>query len=327
MLPAPAFVLAAVPAIATIGLIGVLMLAASAKRIVPAPALLDSFELWRDHSGSVREMKLVGLRDNLDGDWAEFIKRDGTSVLQPIADLQRADQERAWDAAFALKPVFTFKEARTIALDPPKSPNPKYRVEYEFDISVLPVARVEEDSLRINRVPVEGLQGMTIHPSKWQTQVDRSSRYSNFFTGKDRSASPERDRFQLVTTGLFWAPSVKGALAEGAVKAVCVGDLAEQIVSLTVPPRGGAATGEVGPIRLSLRSSGVLGELELRVDDSSNGGLFYAGFYGHAGLLSESRRTDERRIAARREGSEVQVSVGYYRRMKVVEVPFAGIGQ
>lgn len=298
------------PALVTIGLIGVLMLAASGKRLVPAPEGGDPFELWRDRFGVAREMKLVGLRNDLDGRRVEFVTRDGHSVVQPMADLQKADQERAWDAAFALKPALTFREARTIAFDPPKTPNPKYRVEYHFDVSVLTIDRVEEGSLRINRVPIEGLHGMTLPPSAWETRVSAGSHDFS-------SLSPAMGRLQLVTSGLFWAPSIKGALAQGTLRAVCLGEPDEETVTVKVPPRGESTSVQAGPVRLTVKNVAQR-RLHLEVKDDPHGTLSYAGF------LQETRVVNARIIDAPAVGSEVEVIVGYHRRVKVVEVPFSG---
>lgn len=317
VLSGPALVLAAFPAFATIGLIGILILAASGKRLAPEGVLGDSFELWRDRSGAAREMKLVGLRNHPGGSRAEFVTRDGVSVVQPIAGLQRSDQTRAWDAAFSLEPVFTFKESRIVALHPLKKGSQKYRIEYDFEISGLPVARIDEASLKINRVPIEGVSGMSVHPSDWQPQLRRSSRDSGSAMGKVRSLLDGKDRFQLVTSGLYWPPSVKDAHAEGSVRVLCLGDLDEQVVSLTVPPRGKTTSNQVGPLRLILKSDADSGTLELQVNGGTNG-LCYAGFQ------TEGRWSNERSAPAYREGSLIKASVGYYRRVKIVEVPFSG---
>lgn len=307
-IPAPAFALAAAPALVTVAAVGLFI--ALAGGITPrdlAPGSKDPFQIWTDKGGVAREMSLVGVVHDLSGSHAEFRTRDGATLSYPVDVLQAADRERAWDAAFATEPVLSFHGA-TIR----KGAKHEFRgggdheVRYSFGVMGPPVRTVYEGTLRINRVPISGLGGMTIWPGDWSVELNRSK---------------HRNRLDLVATGLFDPQSFHGAGAEGSVLAVCTDDVSEEMVHMSVPPSfGGSSNAQVGPFDLVIeRHSG--GHLALRVGGGAPEQVVSAGFLGNWPDLS-ARTTDVKPGVER-----IAVVVKYYRRFKEVELRFSGTAE
>ena len=189
-----------------------------------------------------------------------------------------------------------------------------YHLTYSFDVSVLPIDQVAENSVRINHVPIEGLHGMTLLPSEWTLEL-------NLHDGSP-NRSAENDQLNFRTSGYFSPLSLKGASAVGSLTAICVGDLAEEKVSMKVPAEPGLVSkASVGPLQLTLTTSGQapgLRKLVLEVSGGSAGQLSYAGFQ------QEGPRSDVRSTYIEGKRHEIVISTGYYRRVKTVEVPFSG---
>ncbi|WP_035603596.1 hypothetical protein [Haloferula sp. BvORR071] len=311
-IPAPALALAAFPALLTVGLVGIVLYAVS--DLQRSGAVPDPFQLWKDHSGTVRELKVVGLRNDPEGSQVEFVTRAGLPLSRPITDLQRADQERAWEAAFALKPVLSFRDAAMLKADTGSLYDHYYHLNYTFDVSVLPINRVVENSISLNHVPIEGLHGMALLPSAWTFELNLNERLPR--------GPVDRDQLRFSTSGYFSPLSLKGAVAEGQLTAICAGDLTEEKVVLKVPSRPGVTSkASVGPIQLRLTTSGSAPELRklaLEVSGANSGQLSYAGFN------QEGPRSDVRTTYIEGSRSEITVSTGYYRRVKTVVVPFSG---
>ncbi|WP_367871900.1 hypothetical protein [Luteolibacter sp. Populi] len=330
-LPAPALALAGVPALATVAVIGFL-LSLAVDRFPGTPPPADPYQLWRDKDGVVRELKLVGLKNDAAGSKGEFLTREGATVLHRITDLQTADQARAWDAAFALDPVLSFKQA---TIRKTEVVGQRYTLCYSFDVSVLPIRSIKRDSLKINRVPVESLHGMTIWPGYWSPalrfaagSIPFPARPGSRWSSQDDGPAwitpveGDSDRVDLVATGFFYPPSMKGALAEGSVMAVCMDEVAQEQLRMDVPAEvGGITTGRIGPLQLRLEKTHGLARhdfLVLKVEGDHPGQCTHAGFFHFF------RRSLARETIVDHGTKSVVISAGYYRRVKEVEVPFSG---